>query len=176
MDERAFGAALAGERRFLINFARKKFGMAPNDAEDFAQETMLKAWAARERYTEQENFRAWLLTILSNAVFSQKRKGGRRGQVIFTDDETIIANAGSVSGGQFESVYLGQISEAMGNIPPDQLEALLLIALGHEYEEVAKITSVMCGTAKSRIGRGRQALRRILGEEPSRRQILVAAE
>lgn len=159
MDDGAFGAGLSKERQFLVNLARKKFRMSSDDAEDSAQQAILQAWQNRGNYVEDGMLRAWLVVIMSNLVMSQKRRAWR---LTFTDDQLVLDSRGGMSGGQFENVYLRQVLRAMLGLPLEQLDAIMQVARGWQYEDAADNTDAACGTVKSRVARGRQALREAL--------------
>lgn len=154
MDEGAFSRELCAERPFLVNWIRARTRMSKDDAEDFVQTAMLKAWMARARYDDQQKIRAWLMMILFNEVMSAKRRAWR---LQFHDDMTVFEQG--VSGGQFDSVYLRQVLTKMLDLPLDQLDAIILAARGNQYDDAAEIVDTAVGTIKSRISRGRRALR-----------------
>ena len=55
------------------------------------------------------------------------------------------------------------MARAMDELPEAQRDALILIGVGgFTYDEVAVLTKTAVGTVKSRVGRGRQSLRKIL--------------
>ena len=61
---------------------------------------------------------------------------------------------------------LGELDEAIGKLSLEQREVILLVGLeGMSYEEVAAILMVPVGTLRSRLSRGRSALRRLMGME-----------
>ena len=56
--------------------------------------------------------------------------------------------------------------EALAQITPDQRAAIVLFDVeGFDYQEIADMTGVSLGTVKSRIHRGRLALRDLLGDD-----------
>ena len=58
------------------------------------------------------------------------------------------------------------LSTALAQITPDQRAAILLYDVeGYDYQEIADMTHVSLGTVKSRIHRGRLALRDLLGTD-----------
>ena len=69
-------------------------------------------------------------------------------------------------------IALDEMRLALGMLPSEQREALILVgAGGFAYEEAAEICQVAVGTIKSRVARGRVALETLLSEGalPSRR-------
>jgi RNA polymerase sigma-70 factor, ECF subfamily len=129
-------------------------------AADLAQETLTKAWRSRHSFIPGSNLKAWLFTILRNEFSSQQRRAWR--QVAW--DENLGNNIPGHTDGQYWAVELSDMAGAMQTLPNTQREALVLVgAAGFSYEEVAKHTKVAVGTVKSRVARGRQALKDILG-------------
>ena len=150
---RAFGRSLSGNR---------------DTADDLVQETLLKAWAARQRFQAGTNMRAWTFIILRNHYLSQMRRSRFRGDWDDLTADRILAAPAS----QDKHVELSDMQRALLQLPQPQREALILVgAGGFAYEEAAEICGVAVGTIKSRVARGRAALEQILesGELPSRR-------
>jgi len=150
---RAFGRSLSGSRDL---------------ADDLVQETLLKAWAARERFQAGTNMRAWTFIILRNLFLSQMRRARFKGEWDdFTADKLLAAPAG-----QDRQIDLADLQRGLMQLPQAQREALILVgAGGFAYEEAANICECAVGTIKSRVARGRAALEVILNEGllPSRR-------
>ena len=64
------------------------------------------------------------------------------------------------------SLELRDLEIAMGKLPDEQRQAILLVGLeGMSYEEVASTLQIPVGTVRSRISRGRDQLRRLMGVE-----------
>lgn len=125
------------------------------EADDLVQETMLKAWSARNSYIEEANFKAWTFRILRNALYSNWRKNSRLTQL----DDTVYEKTAKATDNAETALELAEVSEAIRHLPLEQREALILIAAGgFNYEEVAAIAGVAVGTIKSRVSRGRANL------------------
>lgn len=141
------------------------------EADDLVQETMLKAWAARNSYIDESNFKAWTFRILRNALYSNWRKNSRLTQL----DDTIYEKTAKATDNAETSLELAEVSEAIRELPLEQREALILIAAGgFNYEEVAAIAGVAVGTVKSRVSRGRSNLI-VLMENRSHRRTSISA-
>ncbi len=150
---RAFGRSLSGSRDL---------------ADDLVQETLLKAWAARQRFQAGTNMRAWTFIILRNLYLSQMRRARFKGEWDDLVADRILAAPAS----QDKHVELGDMQRALLHLPQPQREALILVgAGGFAYEEAADICQVAVGTIKSRVARGRVALEALMseGKLPSRR-------
>jgi RNA polymerase sigma-70 factor (ECF subfamily) len=156
-----FQTALADQLPGLRAFARS-LARDPTLADDLTQETLLKAWAARERFSEGTNLRAWLFTILRNVYYSRLRK--RRREV--EDADGAHAARLAVAPDQEHVLTLADVNAAIGTLPAEQREALVLVgAAGLSYEEAAEICGCAVGTVKSRVNRARARVARILGLE-----------
>ncbi|MEM7780887.1 MAG: sigma-70 family RNA polymerase sigma factor [Pseudomonadota bacterium] len=138
----------------LRAFARGLCGHA-DMADDLVQETMLKAWAARERFEPGTSMRAWTFVILRNAYLSDMRRNRFRGEY----DEGVAERILTAPAGQEHPVHLSDLQRALQALPAERREALLLVgAGGFSYEEAAQICDCALGTIKSRVGRARAAL------------------
>jgi RNA polymerase sigma-70 factor, ECF subfamily len=128
-------------------------------ADDLVQETLTKAWAHQQSFQPGTNQKAWLYTILRNEFYSQMRKKGREVEDV---DGAYSRNLG-VHPEQHGHLDMADMRTALGQIPDDQREALLLVAAsGFSYEEAAEICGVAVGTIKSRVNRARNRLAEIL--------------
>jgi len=138
----------------LRAFARGLCGRA-DMADDLVQETLLKAWAARERFEPGTSMRAWTFVILRNAYLTDMRRNRFRGEY----DETVAERILTAPADQEEPVHLADLHRALLTLPAERREALLLVgAGGFSYEEAAQICQCAVGTIKSRVGRARAAL------------------
>jgi RNA polymerase sigma-70 factor, ECF subfamily len=79
----------------------------------------------------------------------------------------------TVQSNAIPSLELRDLERAIGKLPTEQREVILLVGLeGMAYEEVATVLNVPVGTVRSRLSRGRDQLRRLMGvhqEEDSER-------
>ena len=158
-----FETDLAGLMPFLRVFAKSLSGKAEL-AEDLAQETLAKAWQCRHTFTPGTNLKAWLFTILRNEFYSYLRRAWRQTPLDAAFSNSIAAPPGE----QRWAVELSDMACAMTELPEAQRDALILIGVGgFTYDEVAVLTKTAVGTVKSRVGRGRQSLRKILDTHKS---------
>lgn len=141
---RAFARALCGNRDY---------------ADDLAQETLMRAWAARDRYAAGTNFKAWTFTILRNHFYSEARRARFHGDY----DEAVAERTLRAPAAQEDAVELSDVLRALAAVPDTYREALILVAVGSlSYEEIADICGIALGTVKSRICRARAMLSHVL--------------
>lgn len=141
---RAFGRSLSGN---------------PDLADDLVQDTLLKAWSARDRFVAGTSMKAWTFVILRNTYFSNMR----RKKFTASYDETVAERVLSAPAPQQDPLHLADLQRALMEISDDQREAVILVgAGGYSYEEAAEIADCAIGTMKSRVSRARQTLEGIL--------------
>ena len=147
-------ASLPALRRFAQSLCRQR-----DMADDLVQETMVRAWSSRHTFQPGSKFRPWVFTILRNQFYSAARKRSRSAPWDPEAAERILIQQPN----QEEGLHLEDIEVALGQLPNTQREMLMLIAgAGMSYEEAAIATDCKIGTVKSRINRGRAAIRAII--------------
>lgn len=157
VDDAEFKAELEKLIPQLRAFARSLCGHREL-ADDLAQEALLKAWAARDRFQPGTNLRAWVFIILRNIFLSQMRRARFKGEW----DEGVAARTLAAPAAQEQQMQVGDLQRALMRLPAAQREALILVgAGGFSYEEAAKICDCAIGTIKSRVARARVALERM---------------
>src|SRR5438067_5077379 len=119
--------AIPSLRAFAVSLTQNA-----DKADDLVQETLVKAWDKHESFQPGTNLRAWLYTILRNEFYSQMRKKGREIEDV---DGAYSRNVG-VHPDQPGHLDMADMHTALAQLPPDQREALLLVAAsGFSYEE-----------------------------------------
>jgi RNA polymerase sigma-70 factor (ECF subfamily) len=141
----------------LRGFAR---GIARQpDADDLAQEALLRGWRARASYQPGTNFKAWMFTILRNEHCSRARRAWRT-QPLDPEvaENTLVSNDNPVA---LEELL--DVRNAMQELTIEHRQALTLVgAAGLSYLETAAICGCPVGTIKSRVNRARIELAAIL--------------
>ncbi|MBW3589299.1 MAG: sigma-70 family RNA polymerase sigma factor [Actinobacteria bacterium] len=140
----------------------------PENAEDLVQETLLRAFRAIERF-DGRHPRAWLLTILRNALANQVRKK----VPLPVSDVDESGNPESVSdhrdSPEFQVVdqaFDGAVAAAFEELPGKFREVVALVDIsGMSYAEAAARLGVPVGTVMSRLHRGRTRIREGLKSE-----------
>lgn len=134
------------------------------DADDLCQQTIERALVARNQWQEGTRLDAWVYRIMRNQWIDEVRTRTRRSQTFVHEDEGL--NVGMDGDRDAENlVELGNVDRAMKRLPEEQREAVMLVMVeGFGYKEAAEILGIPQGTLTSRLGRGREALLRELGE------------
>jgi len=142
-------------------------------SEDLVQDAVCSALAAQATFIPGTNFSAWMHRIVRNRFITNLRK--RRD----TSDINDVPEAAFATKAPHEScLALKDLDYAMGRLPADQREALILIVVhGMSYEEMAEATGCAVGTGKSRVFRARRQLELWLtGETPEQDDGRAAAQ
>jgi len=167
-DLDAFNTLVLANQGQVYNLCLRMLG-SPQAAEDAAQDAFIAAYRAVPRF-RGGRFRAWLLRIAANACYDELRRRRSRPQVPLeapADDERPRAELPASDAPleqHAERLELARcLQEGLASLPPDQRLAVILRDVqGLAYEEVAEATGASLGTVKSRISRGRAALRHFL--------------
>jgi RNA polymerase sigma-70 factor, ECF subfamily len=128
-------------------------------ADDLVQEAMMRAWASRHTFITGSNFRAWMFMILRNYYFSGAKKRARYTVWDPEAAERVLVQDATQEAG----LHVDDVMQAMQRLPEQQREILLLVAgAGLSYEEAAEVTGCNIGTVKSRLNRGRAAIKALI--------------
>jgi RNA polymerase sigma-70 factor (ECF subfamily) len=172
-DETAFARIVDRHKGPLVNYLARLSG-SREDAEEYAQESFLRLYRAAGRFRPEGRIAPLLFRIAINLARSRARRdrlwrvfaAGTAAPEIDEGrgaDETALA-----------SELQRRVRDAIGRLPPRFREAILLRDIeGWSYAEIAAAVGCREGTLKSRIGRGRQMLKRDLEpywESPKRRE------
>lgn len=136
----------------------------PHRAEDLVQDTLLKAWTSRDGYRPDTQLRAWLFTILRNTFLSGLRKSRREVE----DVDGAYARTLFEDARQEDALALRELIGAIALLPQPQRRAIVLMgAYGFSQLEAADACGCTVGTIKSRVGRGRATLGRMIDQGDS---------
>jgi RNA polymerase sigma-70 factor (ECF subfamily) len=143
--------------------AERLAGGAGPDADDLAQETFLRAWAAFDRFTPGTNARTWLLTIALNAFRDRMRRRGRDPLALESVAEPQAPEPPPASPLPLETVLDDRLTKALDALPPVS-RAVLVLAVIEEVprQEIARTLGCPEGTVRSLLSRARSELRRRL--------------
>jgi RNA polymerase sigma-70 factor (ECF subfamily) len=134
-------------RRFL-------FGMCADwdQAEDFAQEAMMKAWTKRASFDGRSSAKTWIFTIARNHwLDSLRRKRVRPNEQTIVTENLATRPGDSPPARAARGEFMLAVSNAMGNLPPEQREVLAMReSQSLTFRQVADVLGIPLATAKSR--------------------------
>jgi RNA polymerase sigma-70 factor (ECF subfamily) len=132
-------------------------------ADDLVQDTLVRAIAKQHLWKPGTNLQGWLFTLMHHRHVDDVRRSLKRQDLIYTVEElhdTILASVSDTSA----SLQLRDLNRAMAKLPIERQEAIRLVALeGMSYGAVAALLDIPVGTVRSRLSRGRVALREMMG-------------
>jgi RNA polymerase sigma-70 factor, ECF subfamily len=136
-------------------------------ADDLVQDCLVRGLAKQHLWKEGTDLRAWLFNILHNQYVNQVRLAVRQGELAhLSENHRSLSHAPA----QGHSLELRDLDRALTQLPDEQRTVILMVGLeGMTYEAVAEVIGVPVGTVRSRLSRGREALRHLMGIVPDRR-------
>jgi len=173
-SEQAYEALLLRFQQPVYNLALRLLN-DPSDASDVVQEVFLKVFRNVGHFRGQSSLKTWIFRIAINEAHNQRRWFFRhRHKEVGMEEEQedarsraeVLADSGqSPFDYVFDQEKQVMIEDALSRINPTFRAAVVLRDITDlSYEEIAEILQVSLGTVKSRILRGREALRHELEE------------
>lgn len=159
-----FYTELVTEIPYLRRYARALSRSARSDeADDLVQACLERALLKVHAWQPGTNLRAWLFTILHNLFISELR---RRRPLYVPMPERLSVHEAATAVRPEAYLELEAVEQALQRLPVEQREVILLVGVeGLSYEETAQVLGVPVGTVRSRLSRGRGALRALI-EQP----------
>jgi RNA polymerase sigma-70 factor (ECF subfamily) len=130
-----------------------------HEAEDLVQEAFRSAWKSRRLFQIGGGERAWLASILRRRVADHWRRP-RPPTVLAGEKNMEVSQAGE---DPLRDDFTDEIQQALGRLPPDLRETLLLVVVAElTHQEAADLLGIPLGTVLSRVSRARRQLREYL--------------
>ena len=138
-----------------------------HDAEDLTQETFIRVFRSVQNY-QPGTFEGWLHRITTNLFLDMVRRRGRvRMEALPEDYDRVPADEPNPEQIYHDSRLGPDLQAALDSLAPEFRAAVVLCDIeGLSYEEIGATLGVKLGTVRSRIHRGRQALRDYLAAHP----------
>lgn len=136
-----------------------------HDAEDLTQETFIRVFRSVQNY-QPGTFEGWLHRITTNLFLDMVRRRNRiRMEALPEDYDRVPADDPNPEQIYHDSRLGPDLQAALDSLPPEFRAAVVLCDIeGLSYEEIGATLGVKLGTVRSRIHRGRQALREHLAK------------
>jgi RNA polymerase sigma-70 factor, ECF subfamily len=182
-DERAFRRLVEPYRHALEVHCYRMLGSA-QDAEDLAQETLLRAWRALERFEPRVQFQTWLYRIATNACLDELERRPRRPEPIdpFPDrpsEETASPTYDPAARYAIREGMELALLRAIQELPGRQRAVLIFRdVLGWTAPEVAELLESTVASVNSALQRARGTIGQHLPEttqtaaDPAERELL----
>ncbi|MHA8065761.1 RNA polymerase sigma factor [Aquirufa sp. ROCK2-A2] len=132
-----------------------------DDANDLIQDTLVKAYTHREKYSDGTNLKAWLFTIMKNTFITQYQRMVRRNTFIDTTDNLHFINSSdSLQENLALNSFVGEdINKALSKTDEMYRTPFLMYFNGFKYHEIAEELDLPIGTVKNRIHIARKELK-----------------
>lgn len=180
-SERAFAVLIAQYSHSVYSLIARSL-RDPADAADVTQEVFVKVFRNISGFHGDASLRTWIYRIALHEASNQRRWWGRhkRQETCLdapheNEDGETFCLADALAAGDaspFDCVAQGELRErveaALQTLPEAFRTVVVLREIeGFGYEEIAELLQVNLGTVKSRLTRGRAALREALVKDPT---------
>ena len=147
---------------FMYTVAYRLCGR-PNEAEDLVQTALVRVERGLANY-EPGNLRGWLSRITTNVFLDEARRKSRRPvQALPEDPDRVLAGAPPADEALDAADLPAYLQEAIRSLAPDYRVVLVLCdVVGMTYPEIAASLDIPVGTVRSRLHRGRSAMRDLI--------------
>ncbi|MBR2773288.1 MAG: RNA polymerase sigma factor [Bacteroidales bacterium] len=124
-----------------------------DEADDLAQDALVKAYLSSAGYQEKGRFRSWLFKIAHNTFLNHK--ASLRYTESIEEARTLVSNSAADASFEHQDLYL-----ALRTLPPKERSAITLFYLnGYNIKEIAAITEASEDAVKKQLSRGRDQLK-----------------
>ena len=157
-DRRALDAILQ-QHADLVHAVCRRIVVDPEDALDATQEALVAIARGIGRFDGRSKLSTWVYRVATNAALDELRRRGRRPLLaVDAPPEPAVASGEAAVDARLD------VDAALERVPEEFRVAVVLRDLADlEYAEIATVLDVPVGTVKSRVSRGRAALRDELG-------------
>lgn len=160
-------AALALTQRVtprVLAYAARLLGGDRAEAEDVAQETMLRLWRVAPQWRQGETrVTTWAYRVATNLCIDRQRSRGRRRQMALDDAPEVADGAVGAEARLQEAGRMAALEAALADLPDRQRQAVVLRHLeGMTNPEIAAIMEIGVEAVESLTARGKRALAGLL--------------
>jgi RNA polymerase sigma-70 factor (ECF subfamily) len=166
-DEEAIGRVLDGDTEAFAILVRRhrgrvvRLGMSffrdEEEAADFAQDVLVKAYTALASFKGRSLFSTWLLRIAYNTAINSKK---RKKEHVAFDPDIEIEGAPGTDDAHLREETARAVRAAMAELPPKQALCIeLYFYYDLKYSEIGEITGLPVNTIKSHVFRAKRMLR-----------------
>jgi RNA polymerase sigma factor (sigma-70 family) len=135
-----------------------------DEAADLLQDTVLKAFVHRDKFSEGTNLKAWMYTIMKNTFITNYQKLVKRKTFIDTTENLHYLNSlqfTTRNSGE-QKFAMEDINKALTQLDASFREPFMMYFHGYKYHEIADKLAIPIGTVKNRIHLARQELKSVL--------------
>ena len=153
MTREVFIAHVEREQEALRGFLLALCCGKKDDADDLAQDALVKAYLSSAGYQDKGKFRSWLFKIAHNTFLNHKASCRMMNSI--DEARTLIGGSSADAGFEHQDLYF-----ALRTLPPKERSAITLFYLsGYSIKEIAAITDTSEDAVKKQLSRGRDKLK-----------------
>ena len=153
MTREEFIAQVEREQEALRGFLLALCCGKKDDADDLAQDALVKAYLSCAGYQDKGRFRSWLFKIAHNTFLNHR--ASMRTMASIEEARMVVSNTSADSAFQHQDLYL-----ALSTLSPKERSSITLFYLsGYSIKEIAAITETSEDAVKKQLSRGRDKLR-----------------
>lgn len=165
-DKRAFDL-LVGKYQHKIMSVISRYIRNPDEVQDVAQDTFVRAWRALPNFRGDSAFFTWVYRIAINTAKNHLVARSRRppdtdvdiDDAQFLESADGLRDADTPLGNLLSAEIEATVHQALQELPEDMRTAVMLREFdGLSYEEIAQVMDCPVGTVRSRIFRAREAI------------------
>lgn len=165
-----FNSQLIENMSYLNSYARK-FSSDEEERKDLVSETLLKALDKKDyfRIGSEVNFRAWLITIMTNLFINNYRKNERYAMDHYDNEQMALLTEQQRYSQDADSDFIYQELSDIVRQSLSLIDYRVFMAFvnGYAYEQIAEIMDLPLGTVKSKIFGARKKIIRNINNEMS---------
>ena len=153
MTREVFIAYVEREQEALRGFLLALCCGKKDDADDLAQDALVKAYLSCAGYQDQGKFRSWLFKIAYNTFLNHK--ASLRCTENIDEARALVSSTTADAEFEHQDLYL-----ALRTLPPKERLSITLFYLnGYNIKEIATITDTSEDAVKKQLSRGRDRIR-----------------
>jgi len=159
-NKQSFSRLVEAYQRPVFNLTYRMLG-TPEEAEDAAQETFLRAYSRLQQYDSSHKFSTWLFSIANHHCIDRLRK--RRKIIVSIDDNPVLQNLQHDTPAPEEKAIDAEqarhLQKLLAQLDPDYRTPLILRYWEeYSYEEIAETMGLTISAVKSRLFRARKQM------------------
>lgn len=144
-----------------INGFALKYTRNYENAQDLAQETILRAFLNHDKFRTNTNLKGWLKIMMRNIFINGVRK--KSNQMIHCDSDNYKVMSGeNYNYTPIDQMMEGQIIQEIENLSDELRKPFKMHLEGYKYREIADECEIPIGTVKSRVFQARKKLSNVL--------------